>query len=88
MVSASILQEQNGFDASLKPFLNLCSQRWLKSNLSLANIFYSNWVINIEDLSKILGFTTYEEARKNQATPSDKLKVAKAVRAQPHLITV
>ena len=27
---------------SLKPCLNLCSQRWLKSNRSLVNIFIQN----------------------------------------------
>ena len=39
VVSASILQEQSGFNMSLKPCLNLCPRRWLKPNLSLVNIF-------------------------------------------------
>ena len=37
--------QQSGFNVSLKPCLNLCSRRWLKSNLSL----HTRWVINIVD---------------------------------------
>ena len=36
MVLASILQVQSGFNVCLKPYLNLCSQRWLKC---IVNIF-------------------------------------------------
>ena len=39
VVLASILQVQSGFNVCLKPYLNLCSQRWLKCNLSIVNIF-------------------------------------------------
>ena len=42
VVSSSILQEQSGYNVFLKPFLNFCSRRWLKPNLSLVNIVIPN----------------------------------------------
>ena len=42
MVSASILQEQKGFNVTLKPCLNLWSRRWRKTNFSFVNIFIPN----------------------------------------------
>ena len=42
VVSASMLQKQSDFNVFLKLWLNLCSVRCLKPNISLVNIFVPN----------------------------------------------
>ena len=43
VVSASMLQEHNGFKVSSKLCRNLCSRKWLSPNLNLVSNFIPTW---------------------------------------------
>ena len=61
VVSASMLQEHNGFKVSSKLCRNLCSRKWLSPNLNLVSNFIPTWPWMLKILFS-LGLITFSKA--------------------------